>query len=99
MLKQNEAAFSANRGEAVSMQEKQMNTADIGKLIVSIGGVLVVAGLLVWVGGDKISWIGNLPGDVRIERPGFSIYFPITTMILFSLVLSGLMWAINRFSQ
>ena len=72
---------------------------NIGKLIIAIGGILVLVGLAVWLFGDKLSWIGSLPGDIKIERPGFSFYFPITTMILFSLGLSGLMWVLVRLTQ
>ncbi len=71
----------------------------IGKLIVVIGGVLVLIGLAIWLFGDKLSWVGSLPGDIKIERPGFSFYIPITTMILFSLGLSSLMWIVGRLTQ
>lgn len=71
----------------------------IGKLIVAIGGVLVLIGLAIWLFGDKLSWVGSLPGDIKIERPGFSFYIPITTMILFSLGLSSLMWIVGRLTQ
>lgn len=48
--------------------------------------VLFLAGVLALSGG--LSWLGRLPGDVRIERPGFRMYVPITTMILVSLLLT-----------
>lgn len=72
---------------------------NIGKLVIAIGGVLVLVGLAIWLFGDKLSWVGSLPGDIKIERPGFSFYIPITTMILFSLGLSGLMWILGRLTQ
>ena len=52
------------------------------------GLLLIVAGLIVFFFGNKLGWIGHLPGDIRIERENFRFYFPITTMILFSIVLS-----------
>jgi hypothetical protein len=70
-------------------------TENVGKLIVGAGVVLIVVGLCVWLFAHKLGWLGNLPGDIKIERPGFSLYFPITTMILFSLGLSGVMWLIS----
>lgn len=52
------------------------------------GLLLIVAGLIVFFFGNKLGWIGHLPGDIRIELENFRFYFPITTMILFSIVLS-----------
>ena len=72
---------------------------NLGKLIIAIGGILVLVGLAVWLFGDKLSWVGSLPGDIKIERPGFSLYLPITTMILLSVGLSGLMWLVARLTQ
>lgn len=54
-----------------------------------IAGVgLVVVGFVVFFFGNKLGWIGHLPGDIRIEKENFRFYFPITTMILFSIALS-----------
>ncbi len=72
---------------------------NIGKLLVSTGIVLVIVGLGVWLFADKLGWFGNLPGDIKIERPGFSFYMPITTMILISLGLSVVTWLISRFAR
>lgn len=56
------------------------------KLLITIGLVLVAAGLL-WPVLSKLG-IGRLPGDIMIRREGFSFYFPITTMIVISIVVS-----------
>jgi hypothetical protein len=69
----------------------------LGKLIVGLGLVLVVVGLAFWLLGDKLGWLGNLPGDIRVERPGFSFYMPCATMIILSLVLSLILSVISRF--
>ena len=69
---------------------------NIGKLLVSVGIVLVIVGLCFWLFADRLSWLGNLPGDIRIERPGLSFYFPITTMVFISLGLSFVMWLIGK---
>ena len=61
---------------------------EAGKYIMLLGGLIFVAGLVIFFFHDKLSWFGHLPGDIRIERKGFRFYFPITTMILISLVLS-----------
>lgn len=72
---------------------------NIGKLIFGTGIVLVIVGLCVWLFADKLAWFGNLPGDIKIERPGFSLYVPITTMISISLGLSGVMWLISLITR
>ena len=56
------------------------------KLLITIGIVLLVAGLL-WPVLSKLG-LGRLPGDIVIRREGFSLYFPITTMIFVSIVLT-----------
>jgi uncharacterized membrane protein len=71
--------------------------AAFGKTIVVIGAVLVIIGLILWFGGDRLGWLGRLPGDIRVERPGFRLYAPITTMILLSIVLSVVLTLIARF--
>lgn len=71
--------------------------APLGKAIVGIGAMLVIIGLIVWFAGDKLSWFGRLPGDIRVERPGFSFFFPITTMIILSVILSILLSILSRF--
>jgi hypothetical protein len=68
----------------------------LGKILVIIGILLVVAGLVVWFAGDKLSWIGHLPGDIRIEKENFRFYFPITTMIIISVVLSAILWIVSK---
>lgn len=72
-----------------------MNGRSIGLTLVIAGAVLAVIGLLAWTGA--LSWFGKLPGDVRIEREGMRVYFPVTSMILVSVVLSLLLNLIRRF--
>jgi hypothetical protein len=69
----------------------------VGKAVVGIGIILVVVGLTLWLAGDKLNWFGRLPGDIRIGRPGFSCFFPITSMIIVSVVLSILFSILSRF--
>jgi len=76
---------------------RQAIMANLGKLIIGIGCLLVVIGLFMWLLGDKLNGFGNLPGDIKIERPRFRFYAPITTMILISIVLSLVLWLIGRF--
>ena len=60
----------------------------LGKYIIFIGIILVAAGLLLHFGGDRLKWPGHLPGDIRIEKENFHFYFPITTMIIVSVLLT-----------
>ncbi len=66
-----------------------------GKLLILAGLVLIAAGLLFLYGG-KIPFIGKLPGDIRIQRDNFSFYFPLSTCILLSLLVSFLLWLFRR---
>ncbi|MEJ8803331.1 DUF2905 domain-containing protein [Pontibacter sp. H249] len=68
-----------------------------GKILVIVGAVIIVIGLVVWLAGDKFSWFGNLPGDIRVERKNMRFYAPITSMILLSILLSLLLWVIRKF--
>ncbi|MGM0420349.1 MAG: DUF2905 domain-containing protein [Bacillota bacterium] len=60
----------------------------LGKIIIQLGIILVVVGFLLTAGVNVFGWFGNLPGDIRIDRDGFTLYFPLTSMILLSLVLN-----------
>lgn len=59
---------------------------ETGKWLIIIGGLIVAIGLL-WPWLGKIPW-GRLPGDIVIERENAQFYFPITTMIIISVVIS-----------
>jgi DUF2905 family protein len=69
----------------------------LGKYIMIIGLCLLVVGVIIYFFHDKLNWIGNLPGDIKVKKENFSFYFPITTMILFSLVLSLVIYLIRKF--
>lgn len=68
-----------------------------GKYIIGLGVLIVIAGVIVYFFHDKLHWIGRLPGDIRIEKEHSRFYFPITTMIIFSLVLTLLVTIIKKF--
>ena len=67
------------------------------KLIIFIGLLIVIAGILLYFVGDKLHWLGRLPGDIRVEKENFSFYMPITTMILISVVVSVLIRIYKHF--
>jgi Protein of unknown function (DUF2905) len=66
----------------------------MARWLIILGIVLVVAGLL-WPWLTKLG-IGRLPGDIVIERDNFRVYIPIATSILISIVLSLILWLLNR---
>jgi len=66
----------------------------LGRVLLLFGLVLLGLGLL-FVLGEKIPWIGRLPGDIRIKGEKFGFYFPIMTCIIISLLLT-LLFAIFR---
>ncbi|PBB42446.1 hypothetical protein CK222_18460 [Mesorhizobium sp. WSM3866] len=66
----------------------------MSRTLIVIGLSIVAAGLL-WPWVTRIG-LGRLPGDIVIERENFRLYFPITTGILISVVLSTILWLINR---
>jgi DUF2905 family protein len=60
---------------------------EIAKGLILLGLLLLGLGTLLAL-SPHVPWLGRLPGDIRIERPGGSFYFPITTCLLVSVVLS-----------
>ena len=71
--------------------------SETGKWIIGIGVIIILVGIIIYFFHDKLNWIGRLPGDIRIERENFKFYFPITTMILLSLVGTLIIWLIRKF--
>jgi hypothetical protein len=66
----------------------------MARWLIILGVVLIVAGLL-WPWLTKLG-LGRLPGDIVIERDNFRMYIPITTSILISVILSLILWLLNR---
>lgn len=66
----------------------------MAKWLITLGIVLIALGLL-WPLISKLGF-GNLPGDIRIERRGFTFYFPFTSGLLLSLVLTLILWIFRR---
>jgi hypothetical protein len=68
---------------------------ELGKLLFFTGLALAIAGALLWL-APQVPWLGRLPGDIRIERPGVRIYVPIVTCIAISLILTLVLNLIGR---
>jgi len=69
--------------------------AELGKTLILLGGVLLGIGVLLTLGG-KLPWLGRLPGDIFVQRDNFSFYFPLTTSILVSVLLSLVFFLLRR---
>lgn len=67
-----------------------------GKYIIIAGLILLVLGTVVYFLGDKLHWLGRLPGDIRVERENFNFFFPITTMILLSGLLNLIIFLVRK---
>jgi len=64
------------------------------KFLIILGLLLIIAGLLwPWLGAIPF---GRLPGDILIDKPNIKVYFPITTMLLISIVISLIVWFFRR---
>ncbi|WGS64266.1 DUF2905 domain-containing protein [Marinitoga aeolica] len=69
---------------------------ELGKYIISIGIVLIIIGLLIYL-FDKIPFkIGRLPGDILIKKENFTFYFPLTSAILISVILNVIILIIRK---
>lgn len=72
---------------------------NVGRLLVSLGLGIAVLGVILWLAGGKgwLSWLGRLPGDIRVEGEKGGFYFPVVTCLVASVVLTGILALIRRF--
>jgi Protein of unknown function (DUF2905) len=70
---------------------------DFGKLLILLGGAAIVAGLAIILLGRINIPLGRLPGDIVYRGKNSTFYFPLATSILVSVVLSVVMYLVNRF--
>lgn len=69
---------------------------DFARLLIIIGLVIAFTGVLILVAIRFFPWLGNLPGDLRIERENFKLYVPLATMILVSILATILLNIVLR---
>jgi len=72
---------------------------DLGKILVLLGGLAVVVGLVLMLVGKTNLPLGRLPGDILYRGKNTTFYFPLTTSILLSVVLSVLLYLVSRFRR
>jgi hypothetical protein len=69
--------------------------ADMGKFIIICGVFLVVIGIIISF-SSKIPFLGKLPGDIFINKNGFTFYFPLATSILLSIIISAILYFFRK---
>ena len=70
----------------------------LGRALVFFGIIVTVFGIVLLV-APNIHWLGRLPGDLLIRRERFAFYFPLTSCLLASVLLSLLLWLADRFKH
>jgi len=69
--------------------------AEFGKLLILIGLLLAILGVI-FIFGNKIPFVGRLPGDIAFEKKNYSFYFPVVTCIVISVFISFILWLISK---
>ncbi len=69
----------------------------MSKILIFIGLMIFIIGVVMYACGDKIGWFGNLYGDIKIIQSNYKFYFPITSMLLISIIFTILINIIARF--
>ena len=67
----------------------------IGKLLIIAGVFIIIVGIF-FLFGDKIPFLGKLPGDIIIKKKNFTFYFPIVTSILLSIIISLIIYLFRK---
>ena len=68
----------------------------LGRALITVGLILLGAGLVVVFVPKLPTWLGRLPGDITFKRGNFSFYFPLATCLLISAILSFIMWLLRK---
>jgi hypothetical protein len=74
-----------------------MLNPETGKYIILAGCGIALIGIIIYFFHDKLHWMGHLPGDIRIEKENFKLYFPIVTMLILSILFTLLIKFIKSF--
>ena len=69
--------------------------SDLGRMLIVMGLVIAVVGVVLLLAG-RVAGVGRLPGDIYVERGNWTLYFPLGTSIVLSLLLTLVLWLIGR---
>jgi uncharacterized membrane protein YkgB len=67
----------------------------LGKMLILLGVFIILIGLFLLI-GDRIPWLGRLPGDIVIKKKNFTFYFPLVTSIIISIILTLIFTFLSR---
>ena len=67
----------------------------LGKMLILLGVFIILIGIFLLI-GDRIPWLGRLPGDIIIKKKNFTFYFPLATSILISIILTLIFTFLSR---
>jgi hypothetical protein len=71
--------------------------SELGKLLIIIGLLIAIVGVVLALWGKfPLPWLGHLPGDFTFKGKNVTFYFPLATSLLISVILSLILWLINR---
>jgi hypothetical protein len=68
---------------------------DVGRMLIVLGVVIALLGVIILFAG-RVPGLGRLPGDLHVERGNWTFYFPLGTSIVLSVLLTLVLWLINR---
>ncbi len=68
----------------------------LGRILILVGGAIFLTGILFSL-GFRLPFIGKLPGDIHIQKGNFQFYFPLTTSLFLSILLTALFWLYKLF--
>ncbi len=72
-----------------------MSPSGFGKVVIIVGLIIALIGVLLVI-TPRVPWLGKLPGDITIKRDNFHFYFPLTTCIIISIVLTLIFYLFKR---
>ncbi len=73
-----------------------MDLRPFGTVLVAVGVVCLILGAVFILNPGVLSWFGHLPGDITVQKKNFSFYFPVTTCLVGSAILSLILWLISK---
>ena len=73
--------------------------SEMGKALIAVGALLAVIGVVLLLGGRTSLPIGRLPGDIVYKGKGSTVYFPIVTCIVISVLLTLVLWIVGKLSR
>ena len=69
----------------------------MGKFLIITGAIIILLGVIIYF-SDRLPFISKLPGDIVVKRENFTFYFPLATSIVLSIIISIVLYLINKFS-